>query len=129
MTPHATLPTERAPAHRILAQASVLASSYPTTPTRKAAILPVGLVDVKVVIWVSHVRKQITLCTSITLKVCIRAPSLTRTNVYSQTTLLIFTPILLLVVLMASVGLLNAVGGESLPSTLSLSVGAPNKRD
>ncbi len=47
----------------------------------------------------------------------------------SQTTLLIFTPLLLLTVLMGSVGLLNAIGGEALPSTLSLSMNAPNKRD
>ncbi|KAJ9104491.1 hypothetical protein QFC21_001987 [Naganishia friedmannii] len=46
-----------------------------------------------------------------------------------QTILLVFTPLLLITVLLASVGLLNAVGGEKLPSTLTLSIGGPHKRD
>ncbi|KAJ9124957.1 hypothetical protein QFC24_002889 [Naganishia onofrii] len=46
-----------------------------------------------------------------------------------QTILLVFTPLLLITVLLASVGLLNAVGGEKLPSTLTLSMGGPHKRD
>ncbi|KAJ9114655.1 hypothetical protein QFC22_005531 [Naganishia vaughanmartiniae] len=47
----------------------------------------------------------------------------------TQTILLVFTPLLLITVLLASVGLLNAVGGEKLPSTLTLSIGGPHKRD
>ncbi len=48
---------------------------------------------------------------------------------YSQTILLIFTPLLILVVVLMSVGLLSSVGGEKLPSTLNVSVGVPSKRD
>ncbi|GHJ84792.1 hypothetical protein NliqN6_1194 [Naganishia liquefaciens] len=46
-----------------------------------------------------------------------------------QTILLVFAPIFLLTIVLASVGLLSSVGGEKLPSTLNLSVSGGHKRD
>lgn len=63
---------------------------------------------------------------------CVRPPdpaSLAEAIWYSQTILLVFTPLLLLTVALMSVALLSGIGGEKLPSTLNLSMGGGHKRD
>jgi hypothetical protein len=99
------------------------------TPQRKAGQVNAGNASVLQATLVSSVRRETTFCKSICFA---RAFSETPNHIIyvsSQTILLVFTPLLLITVLLASVGLLNAVGGEKLPSTLTLSMGGPHKRD